>query len=144
MIFDWAYHDDVEDQEIYFNQLFYILNQGAVKHELIRQDNIVDIISGFDDNIIEVICYLGICGEIFSVFHESEYIYLDHQLTSENHLLQELEADRVAFNILVDLINEQKRNKNLEYDCFEEYCIIIPVIIFVFLEAVNKTNIYAS
>lgn len=142
MVFDWAYHDDAEDQEIYFNQLFYILNQGAVKHELIGQDNIVDIISGFDDNIIEVICCLGICGEIFIILHELAHIYLNHQVTAENYLSQELEADRVAFNILVDLINEQKINKNLEYDCFEEYCIIIPIIIFEFLEAVNKTNIY--
>lgn len=142
MIFDWACHDDDKNQEIYFDQLFYILNQSAVRHQLIGQDNVIDIIEGLNENLIEILCCLGMCSEIFIILHELAHLYLDHQVVSDHSLLQELEADKIAFYVLADLIHEQKSNKNLIYDCFEEYCIIAPIIIFEFLETLNKTSIY--
>ena len=140
MVFDWAYHDKEKDQKIYYNQLSYILNECAILHKRIGQENFKEIIHGFSEGNIEVICCLGICTEIFIILHELAHIYLNHEIDCRDSEQQELEADKVAFDLLIDLINEQKNSKNEDFDCFEEYCIIAPVILFELFESVDKTS----
>ena len=142
MIFDCVYHDNDIDQEIYFNKLFYILNQSAIQHQMIGQDNALEILRGFDENIIEIISCLGICTEMFVILHELAHLYLNHKTDIKDELSQELEADRIAFHILVDLIEEQTNNKTLIFDCFEKYCIIAPIILFEFFKSIHKTSLY--
>lgn len=135
LILDWAKDD--ANQNYHYENLYKIII-GIIENErVLTQEDTSKIIlqESFTENMLYYCEHLCICIEFFIILHELGHVFYNHKMISS--LKNECQADMFAFEMLKVLIERQKNGLIKEYDCFEDFILISPVIFFEMFETIN-------
>ena len=140
-MFEW--YKDFENLETYkacFGYILYLMNDVCIFEEMqniAANQKLMNTVNG-DIHILQLAedCYWAIVA--FTLAHEIAHAYLatiGKKYTEKHHEKEEIDADMIAYHIVLKIIEEKAANSILE-----EYTYLAPIMYMDFFELVYYTD----
>lgn len=143
VVFKWAKEfENVEENKFYFQYLLFLMNEVSISG-ILPDDNAQKVLFDkikSDKQILNLAadCYWAVV--IFTVAHEIAHGYLKNKMgikaeTSSEYREEEIQADKIAYDIFLQIICDDKGEKLVE-----EYTYLVPIMYMDYFDLLYYTD----